>query len=146
MIALTAKWAASGLAAALLASGGFWTGRSLTTPTVTPLVAAGTVGLVGGGSGEFTFRRAGTSQFTSYALPGTLTWRDSYGTWHDSGPPACMKPLTRGQHITLALVNAAPVAGAPGEPVIVWIECAAQPIPQYPIVTPSAAATSASGG
>jgi hypothetical protein len=141
MTTMTTKWAACGVAGALLVSGGFWTGKSLTTSTVTPQVSSGTVGLAG--RGEFTFRRDGASQFISYDLPGTLSWRDSYGTWHDSGRPACLIPLSRDQHVTLAVINAAPVANAPGGPVVVWVECPAKPIPRFPIVTPSAEAAPA---
>lgn len=144
MITTPAKWTASIAVAALLASGGFWTGKSLTSSTVTPQVSTGTVVRVFDG-GEFTFRRTGASQFLGYQLPSTLSWRDSYGTWHDSGTPTCMKPETRGQRITLALFNAAPVDGAFGESVIVWLECPTKPIPHYPIVTPSAAAAGISG-
>ena len=139
MTTTTTKWAGYGAAAILLASGGFWTGKSLTTPTVTPQVSTGTVGLVSITGDAFTFQPAGTSQATGYALPGSLPWQDSYGTWHEGVPPACVKPLTHGQRITIGVINAAPVANAPGGPVIVWIQCAPKPVPRYPIVTPSAA-------
>ena len=141
MTTTTARWAGYGAAAILLASGGFWTGKSLTTPTVTPQVSAGTVGLVSITGDALTFQPADGSQATSYALPGLLPWRDSYGTWHEGGPPACVKPLTHGQRVTIGVINTAPVASAPGGPVIVWLQCAPKPIPRYPIVTPSAAAT-----
>jgi len=141
MTTTTARWAGYGAAAILLASGGFWTGKSLTTPTVTPQVSAGTVGLVSITGDALTFQPAHGSQATSYALPGLLPWRDSYGTWHEGGPPACVKPLTHGQRVTIGVINTAPVASAPGGPVIVWLQCAPKPIPRYPIVTPSAAAT-----
>jgi hypothetical protein len=140
MTTTTTRWAGYGATAILLASGGFWTGKSLTTPTVTPQVSTGTVGLVSITGDAFTFQPAGTSQATGYTLPGSLTWQDSYGVWHEGGPPACVKPLTHGQRITIGVINAAPVADAPGGPVIVWIRCAPKPVPRYPIVTPSAAA------
>jgi hypothetical protein len=141
MTTTTTKWAGYGAVAILLASGGFWTGKSLTTPTVTPQVSSGTVGLVSITGDAFTFQAVDASQAASYALPASLPWRDSYGTWHEGEPPACMKPLSHGQYVTIGVINAGPVANAPGGPVIVWVQCAPKPIPRYPIVTPSPAAT-----
>ena len=34
------------------------------------------------------------------------------------------------------VVSTAPVADAPGTPIVVWIECPSRPVPRYPIVTP----------
>jgi hypothetical protein len=127
---------ALGATATLLAAAGFWAGKSLTTATLTPAVQAGTVALVGINADEFTIRLDGQRQLTSYALPASTTWRDAYGTWQDGTPPRCMTPLSHGQRISFGLINAAPVADAPGTPVIVWIECPSRPIPRYPIVTP----------
>jgi hypothetical protein len=130
---------AFGAAAILLVAAGFWAGKSLTTATLTPTVQTGTVDLVGINGDEFTIRLSGERQLTSYGLPGNITWRNAYGVWQLGTRPGCMAPLSRGQHISLGLVNAAPVADAPGGPVIVWIECPSLPIPRYPIVTPPAA-------
>jgi hypothetical protein len=73
---------------------------------------------------------------TSYGLPSDITWRNAYGSWQLGTRPGCMAPLSSGQRIRFGLVNAAPVADAPGSPVLVWIECPSLPIPRYPIVTP----------
>ena len=70
--------------------------------------------------------------------PSDITWRDAYGIWQDGMRPGCMAPLSSGQRISFGVVNAAPVADAPGTPVVVWIECPSQSIPRYPIITPSA--------
>ena len=125
-----------GAAAILLAAAGFWAGKSLTTATLTPTVQAGTVALVGINGDEFAIRLDGQHQLTSYGLPGSTAWRDAHGTWQDGTRPDCMAPLSHGQRISFGVVNAAPVADAPGTPVLVWIECPSQPIPRYPIVTP----------
>ena len=125
-----------GAAAILLAAAGFWAGKSLTTATLTPAVQAGTVALVGISGDEFAIRLDGQRQLTSYGLPSNTTWRDAYGIWQDGTRPGCMAPLSRGQRISFGVVNTAPVADAPGTPVLVWIECPSQPIPRYPIVTP----------
>lgn len=125
-----------GATAILLATTGFWAGKSLTTATLAPTVQAGTVALVGINGDEFAIRLDGQRQLTSYGLPGNTTWRDAYGTWQDGTRPGCMAPLSRGQRISFGVVNAAPAADAPGTPVIVWIECPSRPVPRYPIVTP----------
>jgi hypothetical protein len=125
-----------GAAAILLVAAGFWAGKSLTTATLAPTVQTGTVALVGINGDEFTIRLDGQRQLTSYGLPSNTTWRNAYGIWQDGTRPGCMVPLSRGQRIRFGVVNAAPVADAPGTPVIVWIECPPRPVPRYPIVTP----------
>jgi len=128
-----------GAAAIVLIAAGFWAGKSLTTATLIPTVQTGTVALVGISGDEFTIQLSGQSQLTSYGLPSNITWRNAYGVWQLGTRPGCMAPLSRGQRIRFGLVNAAPVADAPGSPVIVWIECPSLPIPRYPIVTPPTA-------
>jgi hypothetical protein len=125
-----------GAAAIFLAAAGFWAGKSLTTATLTPTVQTGTVALVGINGDEFAIRLDGQHQPASYGLPSNTTWRDAYGIWQEGTRPGCMAPLSRGQRISFGVVNAAPVADAPGTPVVVWIECPSRPIPRYPIVTP----------
>lgn len=128
---------ASGAAGLALMSAAFWLGKSLTTQTVTPHVTTGTVKLVSISADAFILRPTPGGQLTGYPLPRSIPWRNAYGVWQDDGRPACMAPLTHGQRITIGVINAAPVAGAPGAPVIVWLECPAKPIPKYPIVSPS---------
>jgi hypothetical protein len=137
-----AQWVASGTAGVVLMSAGFWAGKSLTTQTVTPQVQTGTVAQVTFDGDAFVLRPDSGGQLTGYALPGPMPWRNAYGVWQDNGRPACMGPLTHGQRITIGVINAAPVADAPGAPVIVWLECPAKPIPRFPIVSPSAPASS----
>jgi hypothetical protein len=126
---------ALGATAVVLVAAGFWAGKSLTTATLTPAVQTGTVALVGINGDEFAIRLSGQAQPTSYGLPSNVTWRNAYGVWQMGTRPGCMSPLSRGQHIRFGVVNAAPVADAPGSPVVVWIECPSLPIPSYPIVT-----------
>ncbi len=137
-IATLTALAAAGI---VLAAAGFWAGKSLTTATITPTVQTGTVGLVGSDGEEFSVRLAGQSQLTGYALPSGVTWRDAYDVWQLTGRPGCMAPLSHGQRITFGVVNAAPVAGAPGGPVVVWLKCPSRPVPRYPVVTPPTAAS-----
>ena len=133
----TMRVAYGGIAAVLLA-GGFWAGRSLSTSTATPRAETGTIGFVSPGADGFTIRLSGLHQPTSYALPATVQWRDAYGNWYEGTRPACMKPGTHGQQVTLGVVDTEPAADAPGGPVIVWLECPRNPVPRYPIVTPAA--------
>jgi hypothetical protein len=128
-----------GVAAIVLVAAGFWVGKSLTSANLKPTVRTGTVGLVGSQGDEFTILLSGQRQQTSYGLPSNVTWRNAYGIWQDGTRPGCMAPLSRGQRITFGVVNVAPVAGAPGSPVVVWIECPSRPIPRYPIVSPPTA-------
>jgi hypothetical protein len=128
-----------GLAAIVLVAAGFWVGKSLSTATLTPTVRTGTVGLVGSQGDEFAIRLSGQRQQTSYGLPSNVTWRNAYGVWQGGTRPSCMAPLTHGQRIRFGVINVAPVADAPGSPVVVWIECPSRPIPRYPIVAPSGA-------
>jgi hypothetical protein len=127
-----------GAAAVVLVAAGFWAGKSLTTATLTPVVQAGTVEFVGSNGDEFAVQLSGQRQPTSYGLPAGIAWRDAYGVWRSGTRPGCMAPLSRGQRIRFGVVDAAPVADAPGGPVLVWIECPSQPVPNYPIVTPPA--------
>ncbi len=127
---------ALGAAAIVLVAAGFWAGKSLTTATLAPAVQTGTVALVGINGDEFTIRLSGQRELTSFGLPSNITWRNAYGVWQLGTRPGCMAPLSRGQRIRFGVVNVAPVADAPGSPVVVWIECPSRPIPRYPIVTP----------
>ena len=138
MMTRRAAWAAFGIAGVILLAGGFWAGKSLSADTVTPDVLSGTVKLVSDTSDSFAIQLSGTHGITSYAMGNRMQWRDKYGTWWDGTQPACMKPLSHGQHITLGVVNAKPVGDAPGQPVVVWIECTRTSLPRFPIVTPHA--------
>ncbi|MBO0823247.1 MAG: hypothetical protein J2P27_05235 [Actinobacteria bacterium] len=123
-------------AAVILVAAGFWAGKSLTTPSVVPTVQTGTVGLVGINGDEFSVRLSGQRNLTSYGLPSNVFWRNASGVWQGGTRPACMPPLSKGQRIAFGVIDAAPVADAPGGPVVVWIACPSRPIPRYPIVTP----------
>ena len=128
--------AAYGATAIVLLAGGFWVGKSLSTSTATPQAETGTIGFVSPEGDEITIRLSGRKEPTSYAMPLTVEWRDAYGTWWENTRPACMKPGTHGQQVTLGLVTTEQVADAPSGPVIVWLECARKPVPRFPVVTP----------
>ncbi|MFZ0170523.1 MAG: hypothetical protein WAL04_02465 [Acidimicrobiales bacterium] len=112
------------LAAAALVGVGFWGGTMLPTGTATPQVITGVVGLVGGVGNEFYLRPVGSGQPASYGLSDDIPWRDAHGTWNEGvAAIACMKPLSHGQRITFGVVNAKTEQGAPGGPMVVWLEC-----------------------
>lgn len=138
MMTRNAAQAAIGITGVILAAAGFWAGKSLTTATVAPTVQTGTVTLVNADGDEFAIRLGGQSQQTGYALPANVSWRNAYGAWNQGRQPQCMRPLSHGQRITIGVISTMPVAGAPGGQVVVWIECAARPVPRYPIVSPAA--------
>lgn len=146
MITRRATWAAYGAAGVILLAGGFWSGKSVSTDTATPQVLSGTVQLVGPGRDGFAIRLSPANHLAQYALSGLAGWRDRYGTWHEGTQPACLTPLSHGQHITFGLVDVEPVRDAPGAlSVVVWIECPRTPVPRFPIVTPQASGSSVSG-
>jgi hypothetical protein len=136
MVTRRTTWAGYGITGVILLAGGFWGGKSLSTDTATPDARAGTVRLVSITGDAFAIQLSGTQGTTSYAMANTMRWRDKYGVWWDGTQPACMKPLSHGQHITIGVINAEPAGDAPGGPVVVWIECTRSPAPRFPIVTP----------
>ena len=137
MITRTTTWTARAAAAVILLAGGFWGGRSLTTSTAIPQAETGTIESVSADGTALSIRLRGQTAQTGYALPATVPWQDPYGTWNDGTRPACLRPLTHGQHITLGIITALPAARAPGGPIIAWVKCQRRPIPHYPVITPT---------
>jgi hypothetical protein len=113
------------IACLVLVGLGFVIGTIRVTSTAAPQVIAGKVNLVGGNGNEFAFLQNGSHSATSYGLSSSIEWRDSQGSWSDSSPIACMKPLSSGQAVTLGVVTVNPTDGAPGGPEVVWLECTA---------------------
>ncbi len=56
-----------------------------------------------------------------YIIAGAV-WGGSGGSWHDTFP-TCLKPLTDNQKVRLGVVKVAPTQAAPGQAVVVWLEC-----------------------
>ena len=141
MLTRRAAWAAYGIAGIILLAAGFWGGKSASPDAVTPEVLAGTVRLVPDAGGSFAIQLNGRHGVTSYAMSvSPAMWRDKYGNWWSGTHPACLRPGSHGQRITLGVVNVKP-GPAVGGPVVVWIECPRSPVPRYPIVTPKASGT-----
>jgi len=91
--------------------------------TAAPQVMSGKVTEVGIEGNEFAFVQIGSHSPTSYGLSSTIQWRDAQGSWSDSSPIACMRPLSSGQAVTLGVVTVKPTNNAPGGPSVVWLEC-----------------------
>ena len=140
MLTRRSAWTAYGITGIILLAAGFWGGKSVSPGAVTPDVLAGTVRTVAAGGDAFVIRLDGRGGVTTYAMRvSPVMWRDKYGNWFQGTQPACLRPFSRGQHITFGVVNVKPVGGAiAGGPVVLWIECARSLVPRYPIVTPKA--------
>ena len=69
----------------------------------------------GAGAGSIT-----TSGWT-YGFASDLAWTDDMGSWHDSGTPACLPPLSSRDGVKFASVEVT-VDGNTWRPVI-WIDC-----------------------
>lgn len=137
MMTRRAVWTVSGLGGVVLLAVGLWAGRQLPTDTATPDVQTGVVSGVSIDGGGFAIRLSGEGVTTGYPLGSALSWRDKYGIWHDESRPACLKPLTHGQHVTIGVVRAQPSGDVPSAAeLVVWVECARVPVPRFPIVTP----------
>lgn len=102
---------------------GFVLGTIKVSSTVAPQVISGKVTKVGIDGNEFAFVQNGSHSATSYGLSSSIEWRDIQGSWSDSSPVACMKPLSSGQALTLGVVTVNPTDNAPGGPTVVWLEC-----------------------
>ncbi len=139
------RWAAGAAVAVILVAAGFWASLALSataatraaTWVATPRVRRGVV-LSIAPTGDFVIRLDGGGR-AGYVLPSTVDWRNGYGVWSQgTGRPGCMRPGTRGQRISVGVVLAEPSGGSPGEMVLAWLACPAQPVPRFPVVTPAA--------
>lgn len=112
-----------GLIGVVLLAGGIGLGRADPQRSVTPQAVPGTVTRVSGSGGEIAFRPDGSSATEGFGVGGILQWQDRQGTWHDGGRPACMKSLSRGQHVTLGIATVTSTGGNPGGQLVAWIRC-----------------------
>ena len=104
---------------------GVFVGYLLPQNTASPKSEAGTVTSVhASASGEvrFAFKTTGPKGTqTSYGLEDPTPWQAKpSGPWHAGGHPGC---LTTGAKVTVGVIAVHPVGSAPGNPMVVWIEC-----------------------
>jgi hypothetical protein len=111
------------LIGALLFAVGIGIGRANPQSSVTPDSVHGTVNDVSGHGSEISFRPDDGGTAKSFKVGGILQWQDRKGTWHGSGTPACMKPSSPGQHVTLGLASVTSSGDNPGGQVVAWIRC-----------------------
>lgn len=103
--------------------GGFWLGRTTPADTATPAVSQGTVTVVDVDGAAFAVQSDGGGPPHSYAMP-TL-WIDAQGSTHDDGHPACLAPLSSGQHIEYGVIRIRPTYEADGTDLVAWLRCPA---------------------
>lgn len=65
-----------------------------------------------------------TSGWT-YGFAPDVAWTDATGSWHDSGTPACLPPLSSKDNVRFASVEVT-VDGTTWRPVV-WIDCRSVP-------------------
>lgn len=103
---------------------GVFVGYLLPQNTVSPKTEPGTITSVHQGSAgqdSFSFKAKGVTGTVTYALEDPTPWQATpKGPWHDQGQPSC---LTAGARATVGVISVHPVGSAPGNPMVVWIEC-----------------------
>lgn len=104
-------------------------GYLLPQNNVSPKSEVGTVMSVHGSMGtvgaSLDFKTKGVTGLVKYMLQNPTPWEASpNGKWHNTGQPSCLKAgSTSPVKVTLGVISVKPVGSAPGNPMIVWIEC-----------------------
>ncbi|MFD5872142.1 hypothetical protein [Streptomyces sp. NPDC060322] len=108
------------VAGLVVAGVGFGIGHTLQTDTATPQVFQGTVSAVSIKGDKFGVSLDGRQPGKSFGL-GAVPWKDIDGTWHDSSPIECLKPLSQGQDIRFGVVH----VNDPGfsTDLVAWVDC-----------------------
>lgn len=119
----------SWLVSAVLLVVGVLVGYALPQNSVSPKSEVGQVisvqGSVGSASAGIEFKTKGVNGLVHYALEDPTPWQAKpNGTWHSSGQPSCLVPDSKTPvKVTLGVISVHPVGSAPGNPMVVWIEC-----------------------
>jgi hypothetical protein len=109
----------------VIGGGAVWIGAHYAAPSVAgynPVhVYVGTTTAVDSDGTAIGFRAPGAD--AGYSVAGAM-WRRAGGPWNDwGGTRTCLVPLSQGQELRLAVVNAPPTGSAPGTHMVVWFEC-----------------------
>lgn len=82
----------------------------------------GSIGAAGAG---FEFKTKGVTGLVHYTLEDPTPWQAKpNGAWHRTGQPSCLVPgSTTPAKVTLGVISVRAVGSAPGNPMVVWIEC-----------------------
>jgi hypothetical protein len=117
------------LIGAVLIVVGVLVGYALPQNSVSPKSEVGNVmsvhGSVGSASAGIDFKTKGVAGLVHYKLEDPTPWQAKpNGAWHNSGQPSCLVPdSTTPTKVTLGVISVHPVGSAPGNPMVVWIEC-----------------------
>ena len=117
------------LIGAVLVVVGVVVGYVLPQNNVSPRSEVGKVmsvhGSLGSAGANFSFETKGVAGLVRYTLENPTPWQARpSGTWHYSGQPQCLVPgSTKPVKATLGVISVRAVRSAPGNPMVVWIEC-----------------------
>ena len=117
------------LLGAVLIVVGVLVGYALPQNSVSPKSEVGKVmsvqGSVGSASAGIEFTTKGVAGLVHYRLEDPTPWQAKpNGAWHNTGQPSCLVPdSTTPTKVTLGVISVHPVGSAPGNPMVVWIEC-----------------------
>lgn len=117
------------LVGAVLIIVGVLVGYALPTNSVSPKSEVGNVmsvsGSIGSANAGLEFKTKGVHGLVHYMLENPTPWQATpNGTWHNTGQPSCLQPgSTTAVKVTLGVISVHSVGSAPGNPMIVWIEC-----------------------
>lgn len=117
------------LIGAVLIVVGVLVGYVLPQNSVSPKSEVGQVmsvhGSVGAAGAGFEFKTKGVTGLAHYTLEDPTPWQaQPNGKWHHSGQPSCLVPDSKTPvKATLGVISVHSVGSAPGNPMVVWIEC-----------------------
>jgi hypothetical protein len=117
------------LIGAVLVVIGVVVGYLLPQNNVSPKSEVGTVtsvhGSMGSAGASLDFKTKGATGLVKYTLEDPTPWQASpNGMWHNTGQPSCLKAGSKTPvKVTLGVISVKPVGSAPGNPMVVWIEC-----------------------
>jgi hypothetical protein len=117
------------LIGAVLIVVGVLVGYALPQNSVSPKSEVGKImsvtGTIGSAGAGFEFKTKGVKGLAHYTLEDPTPWQAKpSGTWHNTGQPSCLVPGSKTPvKVTLGVISVHPVGSAPGNPMVVWIEC-----------------------
>ena len=117
------------LIGAVLIVVGVLVGYLLPQNSVSPKSEVGRImsvtGPIGRAGSGFEFKTKGVSGLAHFTLEDPTPWQAKpNGTWHNTGQPSCLVPGSKTPvKVTLGVISVHPVGSAPGNPMVVWIEC-----------------------
>ncbi len=108
---------------------GVLVGYALPQNSVSPKSEVGKVmsvqGSIGSAGAGFEFKAKGVTGLVHYTLENPTPWQAKpSGAWRGTGQPSCLVPDSKTPvKVTLGVISVHPVGSAPGNPMVVWIEC-----------------------